>query len=627
MNRWFRPAKRRAVAVCTAGVPLLLILFASHTQPKVIVLGVDGMDPDFVERHWDALPNLNALRTRGSFQRLATTDPPQSPVAWTTFMTGLSPDKHGVYDFVLRDPNTLAPYSSLGRTVEPEHALLIGPYRIPLERATVVSSRRGAAFWQLLADRGIPVTVIKCPGDYPPISAGHELSGMGTPDLRGSLGTFTYYTDEPGETRREVDGGDIKHVEINGGRAHLRLTGPPNSLRRDEQTATTELVVDMDPERRLARFEFGQQAIILKEGEWSAWLPVTFSLIPHLATIEGMVRIYLKQLHPNLEIYVTPVNASPLDAPLPISYPVGWSKTVASAIGPYFTLGIPEDTAALRNGVLNMQEFEQESGFVLAEEQKLLRYALQQYDGGFLFFYFSSIDQSSHIYWGENEPALLKVYRAIDASVGEVMKRQPGARLMVMSDHGFTSFNRAVHLNTWLYENGYLALNGQPGPDASLRNVDWTRTRAYAIGLNALYLNLAGRESHGIVRTGSEAHSVEDELRSKLLAWRDPITGKAPVESVDATHPAPENAKPAPDLIVGYGRGYRASWQTALGGVPDAILSDNDEPWKGDHCVNPADVPGLLFTSEKTPLANPRLEDLSVMILRIFGINGGKRNN
>src|SRR3984957_15159303 len=117
---------------------------------QVIVIGVDGMDPEFLERHWAELPNLAHLRDRGSFARLATTTPPQSPVAWSTFITGLDPSEHGIFDFVHRDPATMEPFLSMGETRTPRFTIPLGPYQLPLTRPQVVSLRKGKAFWEML---------------------------------------------------------------------------------------------------------------------------------------------------------------------------------------------------------------------------------------------------------------------------------------------------------------------------------------------------------------------------------------------------------------------------------------------------------------------------------------------
>jgi predicted AlkP superfamily phosphohydrolase/phosphomutase len=204
--------------------------------------------------------------------------------------------------------------------------------------------------------------------------------------------------------------------------------------------------------------------------------------------------------------------------------------------------------------------------------------------------------------------------------VGEALHAS-AADLIVMSDHGFTTFDRAVQLNTWLYQRGFLALKGSTGNDTSLIDVDWSRTKAYALGLNGLYINLAGREKHGIVQPGRERDAVIEDLRSQLLAFRDPVNGREVVGVVSATNPDTENASVAPDVIVGYSSGYRGSWETALGAIPPSVIDDNVDAWIGDHCVNPADVPGVLFTSRHIRQLKPNLQDVTVSVLHLFGIS------
>jgi predicted AlkP superfamily phosphohydrolase/phosphomutase len=589
---------------------------AGANSPQVIVIGVDGMDPGFVERHWADLANLAQLRRRGAFARLATTMPPQSPVAWSTFITGLDPAEHGLFDFVHRDPKTLEPFSSMARTDEPRFELPLGPYRIPLSPARVRLLRKGEAFWQILAAQDIPVTVIHMPVNYPPVPAGEALAGMGTPDLRGTEGTFSDYTDDPMETPGPVDGGVIVRAALANGHAELSIEGPPNSLRKDGKPSSAALTVDVDPERPFARLSVGGETAIVGEGEWSDWIPVDFPLIAHVASARGMVRVFAKQLHPRFELYVSPVNADPEAPALPISFPRRFSRDIAGEIGRYPTLGIPEDTAALRQGVFDLERFLGASRLVLHDEQRFLGESLRHFRRGLLFFYFSSIDQNSHVLWGQHEAELLGFYRAIDRSIGEVVRSVPTAEVMVMSDHGFARFDRAVNLNAWLRDRGWLAMG-----DAE--RVDWSRTKAYAMGLNGLYVNLAGRERNGIVRPGAEENALLESVRSSLLAFRDPRDGRTVVETLAAVH-APANAEVAPDFIVGYAPGYRASWRTALGQTGESEIEDNIDAWIADHCINSADVPGILLTSRPIRVPDPALKDLTVSILALFGAAPGR---
>ncbi len=568
---------------------MLLAGCGARHAPKVIVIGVDGMDPGFFERHRGELPHLAGL----AFSRLATTTPPQSPVAWSTFITGLDPAEHGIFDFVHRDPGTHELFLSTDRTVGPRFSVPLGPYEIPLSGSRVESLRHGKAFWQTLSERGVPVTVVRIPANYPPLPFGDEISGMETPDLRGTQGTFSFFTDEPSEADRSVSGGLIRKVSVVDGHVVLGLEGPPNSLRKDGAYVAAPIVVDVDAERPAARFAVGEAVTVLRQGEWSEWIPVEFPLLRHVVSARGMVRIFVKQLHPCFEVYVSPVNVDPQSPALPVASPAGFGKS----LGRFYTVGIPEDTAALRQGVFSLDEFLGQSREVLKDERRMLDQTLARYRDGFLFFYLSSVDQNSHILFGRHDERLMEFYRAIDDAIGEVRKREPDARLIVMSDHGFSTFDRAVNLNTWLLEEGLLARDAAGA-------IDWAHTKAYAMGLNALYLS------------GADGGDVQ----RRLLALRDPVTGKAAVEAVTPIHAAPVNRRVAPDLVVGYAPGYRASWRTGLGEVGDAVFEDNTDAWIADHCIDAAEAPGVLFTSPGIRVEDKSLKGLSHTILKLFGV-------
>ena len=560
------------VAVIAAA--LLFAACGRRAEPRVIVFGIDGMDPGFVERHWAELPALDQLRREGSFSRLATTNPPQSPVAWSSFITGLEPGEHGIFDFVHRDPTTREPYLSTSRTLEPRFRFSVGPYEIPLSGSRVESLRRGGAFWDDLAKRGVPVSIVRIPANYPPTKSGEQLAGMGVPDLRGTQGTSTLSTSA----------------------TQITVEGPPNLLRRDRAPTTATLQLDIDPERPVARFKTGSDTLVLNEGEWSGWLPLDFPLIPHVSSVRGMVRIFAKQLHPEVRIYVSPVNADPADPALPISTPASLAGAYAKAMGRFSTLGIPQDTTALRNGVITLPEFLAHTRAILQDERRLLTTSLDRYKGGLLFFYFSSIDQNSHILWGRHDEELLKYYRAVDDAIADARRREPRAQIIVMSDHGFTTFDRAVHLNAWLRQEGLLATSREG-------QIDWSRTRAWALGLNALYVF-------------NPADTTD--IRRRLLEMRDPENPHPPVETVAVVEAAAENKAIAPTLTIGYAAGYRASWATGLGEVPDHVFDTNTDAWLADHCVNPANVPGVLFTSRGTDVQARGIKDLAGAIRALY---------
>ena len=610
-------------------IPVLLLLcvlagcgHASRAHGKaVIVLGVDGMDPGFVERHWNDLPNLRGLRDRGGLTRLATTTPPQSPVAWSTFITGTDPAQHGLFDFVHRDPATLEPISSMAEVIAPAHTFSIGPWVLPLSSARVRSFRNGRAFWEILSAAGIPVTVVRMPTNYPPVEgAGLAIAGMGTPDLEGTFGTFTFYTDDPFEKGGEVSGGRIVPVTMANHRVVLPVEGPANTLRRDHRATQLDLIADVDEDALAARFRVGDQVFVLKQGEWSPWIHVRFPLLGDIAGASAMFRLYVQQLNPAIRIYRSPLNIDPADPALPVAAPASFGRELAGRTGSFYTQGIEEDTAALRQGVFDLPEYLAQSRIVSEEHTALLRDSLDRFRDGFLFFYFSEVDQNSHMLWGRHDEELLKTYQIVDKDIGMVLDRAGDATVMVMSDHGFAAFDRAVNLNTWLLREGFLAIDHPraAGRDDTLASIDWKRTKAYAMGLNAMYLNLAGREPNGIVSTGAERDATMSELTRKLLELRDPDTGQLAI--ADVTPIGKSTSRYAPDLIVGYAPDYRASWETALGAIPPDVIRENADAWIGDHCISAAAVPGLLLGTRAPRLSDPQLKDLTVTILKEFGL-------
>jgi predicted AlkP superfamily phosphohydrolase/phosphomutase len=619
---------RRLWSVALLAVSLFLATGCQHvpvTTHRLIVLGVDGMDPGFIERHWDVLPNMAALRRSGDFRRLGTTIPPQSPVAWSTFITGMDPGGHGVFDFVHRDPATMQPFSSMAETDEPVHTLSIGPYRLPLSAGHVRLLHQGTAFWQLLEEHGVPSIVIRIPNNFPPLpSKAEALAGMGVPDLQGTFGTFAFYTDDPLELSHDVAGGQIVKVQPQDGHVVLRIAGPPNTLRKDRAQTSVSMTVDVDPREPAARFRLGDSLFIVNEHEWSPWIHAEFPLIPGLKSMRGMFRVYARQYHPDLQLYVSPVNLDPAAPALPISTPDSYSRELADAIGPYYTQGIAEDTAVYRAGYFDLHDYLSQSALVADDEFSLLRQTMHEFKTGLLFFYFSTLDQNSHMLWGKHDDELLKTYQRVDRAIGWVMARAGSATLMVMSDHGFARFDRAFHVNSWLRSEGFLHLDDPGVVDAGegFAHVDWSRTQAYAMGLNGLYVNLRGREKNGIVADGTDRAEVLRRISERLLALRDPKDGATVIDAVYEPRKVfrGHDLEFAPDLIIGYAAGYRGSWQTALGATPASILEDNRDLWIADHCIDPREVPATLLANRPIRLNDPNLADLTVTILKEFGV-------
>jgi predicted AlkP superfamily phosphohydrolase/phosphomutase len=613
---------------------------------KLIILGIDGMDPDLLTKFMaeGKMPNFARLAGQGSFRRLTTSIPPQSPVAWSNLITGMNAGGHGIFDFIHRDPKTFQLYFSTSRVEGPKRSLTLGNWVIPLGSGSVEQLRHGKAFWEILDERGIPNSVYRIPANFPPISAkGKTLSGMGTPDLRGTYGTFTFYTDDATAVAGAVEGGEVVQVEVQNNRVSSNLIGPGNSFRKNSPPATEAFSVDVDPLESVARVSFQNQQFVLKEGEWSGWVPVEFQLMPFIGNVKGICRFFLKQAHPRFQLYVSPINIDPANPALPISTPTSYSRDLSKEIGAYHTQGIAEDTKALSDGVLDDKEYLEQARTVLAEHRRAFDAEFPKFQQGLFFFYFSSLDLNGHMMWRLTDPshpaydaalaaqygtALEEFYQQIDQVLGEVLARiDSNTTLLVLSDHGFAPYRRSFNLNTWLLNNGYIALQSGSvaDPNEPFAEVDWSHTRAYGLGLNGLYVNMRGREREGIVET-AQADALLREIQQKLMEIRDPKDNSQVITRVDLASEAYQGpyARTGPDALLGYNRGYRAGWKTILGAFPPEVLEDNANAWSGDHCMDYTKVPGVLLSNRKINMQDPALTDIAPTILAEFGIAKAK---
>lgn len=634
--------RRLGIAALLLGLLVLTGSVLANDHPKVLVLGFDGMDPNIVERLMaqGRMPNFRALAERGSFSRLETGVPPQSPVAWSNFITGMNPGGHGIYDFIARDPETYLPFLSTTVTGEAKRTIKIGKYIIPITKGEVTLLRQGKAFWEILEEHGVPTVVLRMPSNFPPIGdKTRAISGMGTPDILGTYGTFSFYSTKPYVLSPET-GGKVFVVSAFDNKVETQIVGPANTFLDDSPNAEIPLTVYLDPDYPVVKIEVLDSEIILNQGEWSDWVPVKFKMMP-LVSVSGIVRFYLKCVRPEFELYMSPVQIDPLSPAMPISTPSDYSAELAKAIGRFYTQGIAEETWALNEGRLNEQEYLEQSEFVLEQTKKMLDYELDRFKWGCLFCYFSTTDCLQHMFWRATDPqhplydpeiaaryggTIEYYYARMDSVLGHAVARMGrDATVIVLSDHGFTSFRRNFHLNTWLYENGYIALQDdfRGTSDEFFENVDWSGTRAYALGINGLYVNQIGREAEGIVAPGAEKEALENELVAKLTAITDPKTGEQVIAQVYKASDYYSGAcvGEAPDLIVGYNAGYRGSWETALGKITRTLLTDNAKRWSGDHCMAKEVIPGILFTSKRLGRLNPALYDLAPTILAEFGID------
>jgi len=646
-----------------AAVVLMAIGVSSCRQqtqehPTVVVLGFDGMDPVLCERMMDAgqLPNLDKMRKLGGYRPLGTTIPPQSPVAWASFITGANPGVHGIFDFIHRDPTQqCSPFYAAAETVVGKEGWDIGEYKVPLtfwpfehQPTQTLLRRGGTPFWDYLDEAGVPTWIYDIPANYPPSSSDHGhvccLAGMGVPDLLGGYGTYQHFSEDTFRVKTE-GGGIRKPLIFKNDTATAALTGPSNSVLKKPEPVEVAFEIFRHPVEPTARIELQGQTVVLAEGEWSEWHKVDFALkMPSFlpdSHASGIVRFYLQEVRPNFRLYVTPVNIDPSDpGEQKITEPQEFITEISKELGLFYTAGFQEDHKALSNKIFVDEEFHKQVGHVLLERYNMLGYALEQHKDGLLFFYFSSTDLQAHMFWWDSDEkhplrtqeeakkyhgVVVDLYKQMDQVVGDVWERYGNdATIIVMSDHGFCNFRRQFNLNTWLRDNGYI----EPGNCKSLLNprrghlVDWHATRAYGLGLNGLYVNLSGRERDGIVDP-TQRKALLDEIAEKLLAVRDPENGQPVIARVyrsDEVYSGPL-ASTAPDLIIGYHRGYRASWATTLGDITEEVISDNDSAWSADHCMAAEQLPGVVFSNRPILRNRPSLVDMAPTMLELFGVS------
>jgi predicted AlkP superfamily phosphohydrolase/phosphomutase len=606
----------------------------------VVILGLDGLDPDRAEKYIQEgkLPNFKKLKEAGSFLPLATTAPSMSPVAWSSFTTGVDPSKHNIFDFLARDPKSYMSVLSSADIGGTSKTLKIGPYLIPIGKPKIKLLRKSIPFWKFLGDKRIFSSILRVPITFPVEKFyGTTIAAMCVPDLRGTQGTFSYFTTEPAEG--DAVAGVKIHVKRQGDTIRAELTGPPNSLKVGHPELKAPFSVKLDEAKGLAHFEVGDEKFSLKEREYSPWIRVVFK--PGLGIkVKGICRFYIMELGKEFKLYVTAIHIDPEKPALPISHPFFYSVYLAKKFGPYATLGLAEDTWALNERIIDEEAFLKQAYLIQEEREKMFFHALEKTPKGLVACVFDSTDRIQHMFMRYDDPthpsnrdkdttihknALEDLYVRMDDLLGRTLK-QLGDRgiLMVISDHGFKTFRRGVNMNSWLKREGYLHLKeGKETSGEWFENVDWSRTKAYALGLTGMYLNIKGRERYGIVEPGEEEAALKAELIPKMKEIFDEVDEKKAIREiydVKKLYRGPYITN-SPDLLLGFEVGYRVSWDCAVGKVDDTVIEDNVKSWSGDHCMDPVLVPGVFFCNRPIHTDAPRLLDIGPTCLSLFGVD------
>ena len=578
------------------------------------------------------LPNLARIRQSGTYTRLRTTYPAQTPVAWSSFATGGNPGTHGIFDFICRDPQTYQPDAALSRFERPKSMLA---------QPRVVNQRKGVPVWQVLTKAGVPSTVLRCPCTFPPEALnGRMLAGVGVPDLRGSQSKGTFYTQDRTVTAQEHE--QLVLVD-SGSDVTSRVIGPRNTRSSPPSDTYCEIRVRVDKAGGKLLIDTGGMParIEVPLRGWSEWVRFKFKF-SLLQSVSGMARFYVRQLEPHLEFYLSAVNFDPAAPMFPVSSPGDYAKELSEKIGLFSTLGMAEDHNGLNNGRLDESAYLQHCELVVRERERMMRFELDRFSEGLFFMLYDTPDRVQHMMWRfrdtqhpgfeqdvapEFATRVEQHYQRCDALLGAVLdKADENTLLMVLSDHGFGSFRRAFDTNTWLCQNGLLALKDGRKPDADLGEgfsaVDWSKTYAYAVGLGGVYLNFKGREGAGILEEGTEADRVRNAIQTGLAGLPDPETQRPVIRSVsrrEQLYSGPFMTQ-APDLLVNFHSGFRVSWASAVGGFAQALLEDNTRRWSGDHIVDPDAVPGILFMNRAAQHNHAHITDLAPTILHHLGV-------
>jgi len=618
-----------------------LFVRRGRTKPKVkrmIVVGLDGFDPGLAKEYaaQGLMPNFAALAKEGCFHPLATAYPSISPVAWSSYATGVDASRHNIYDFLTRDPCSYFPVLSSTDIRTMPRTLNLGLAKVPFgQRAVYRLLQKSQPFWKLLGAQGIWSSIIRVPITFPPqkFKNGTLLAGMCVPDLLGTQGSFSFYTTRQRSGDKHI-GGQQYQVRFKDGVIDSNLTGPAGG---DGHPMKCPFQARFDASTKKVTFTVGTEKATVGVKEYTPWLTVPFD------NCTGITRFYVQAWEGNeVDIYVTPINIDPNAPAMPISHPFVYSIYLAKMMGPYATLGLAEDTWALNERVIDEDAFLKQAWLIFEERKKMLWDVLEKTKKGFVTVVFDTTDRISHMFYRYLDPShpanegkdvekhknvMRDLYARMDGFLAEVRAKignDPDTVLMVISDHGFCNFRRGVNLNTWLKQEGYLVLKeGQETSGDWFAQVDWEKTRAFTLGLTGIFINRKGREAKGIVEPGAELDHLCAELKQKLEALVDPKSGEPVVKEAFLTkqiHAGPY-ADMAPEILVGYHRGFRHSWDCATGAVSREVFTDNTKSWSGDHCVDPRLVPGVFWCNRKISLSDPNLLDIAPTALNLFGVD------
>lgn len=610
----------------------------AQAEKQVVILGFDGVDPDIARDMIAAgdLPNLKRLSDEGTFTDLGSSNPPQSPTAWSSFSTGKHPGNHGIYDFLLREPGNYRPGVGFGSVKQPE----LNPDGSYRSKASFENIRKGRTFWKVADSAGLKTKVLSVPFAFPAdsLEEGCMLAGLGVPDLRGTTSTFFLMTEAATE-EESLSGGkklpltfanDVAQVNIEG----LRIPG-------SRDYAKVGIAITADRTAKSLSIKLPNESVTLKEGEWSPWVEWSFTLSPKVEA-RAISRFHALAVGNEVRVYMTCLQFDPNDPFIPFTSPEGYGKELFERYGHFKTIGWIYDTHALRQDALTEDLFLEDVRNTMTWRETL---TLDEMDAGeydLLISAWTGTDRVGHMFWHHRDSehplytedghakygqAVEDTYRKMDEIVGKVMgKLDDEDLLMVISDHGFHSFRRGFNVNTWLIREGYLSVTGQSDPKTAtnmrpfLQGYNWAQSKAYSLGLGSIFLNLKGREGQGTVAE-ADADALIKEIREKLLQVIDPETGEKVFSEIYTRDFYQGIATDgAPDLQLGYAEGYQSSKDAAKGAAPEGLFEANLDKWSGEHAASDmATTAGIFFSNKKIANDSPHLVDIGATALTYLG--------
>lgn len=620
-------------------------LSAANNKRRVILLGFDGAESRIVKNMMEAekLPNLSKIMGQGGFHKLTSTIPPQSPTAWSSFATCKNPGQHGIYDFLRRDPSKYLPGVALGFVHAPQFDEDGNIKQLPYFE----TFRKGKTFWDIADDQGISCKVLNMPYSFPTddLKNGLMLSGLGVPDIRGAESIFFAFSDKftDEELKESIPGGIRIKLNFQDSKAQVKLPALRNP-RNKREFIEAAITFTADRTKNKITIQIPEyNNIEITQGNWSDWVEWNFPITDKYS-VKAISKFFAKQVSDSIFIYMTCLQFHPRYPYIPFTSPYKYSEELANRYGLYKTIGWNYDTHALRQDVLTEDVFLDDVRQTMAWHERLMLDELNKEDGWqLLMAMWMATDRVAHLFWRFRDPqhpeydpekakiygeALEETYLIMDRIIGNAIKSiREDDWLIIMSDHGFNTYRRGFNLGTWLIREGYLVVEGQTDKEkayndqAFLLGYDWKKSKAYALGLGSIYLNLEGRERDGTVKK-EKAKELREEIRSKLLSVVDPQTGKQIVSNVYSCDDfRGESIEHAPDLILGYYEGYQSTKASAKGTSPKSLFEDNKDKWSGDHVATDYKlIPGVFITNKKINNDTPHLQDLGVSILSYLGL-------